>query len=61
MGHDTYAKAKVIDKEADEETKAKLRRNETTINAVYNYMRKPHVSQNSGNNEWYTHCCRSCA
>jgi hypothetical protein len=50
------AMATVVKNKADEETKEKLRRNEVSINQVYNELKetKPHVSNNSGENEWYT-------
>ncbi|MHC4547171.1 MAG: hypothetical protein ACYTEZ_00205 [Planctomycetota bacterium] len=39
LSHDTIAKAKVVRDEADEETKAKLRRAETTIHREYRRIR----------------------
>jgi hypothetical protein len=40
VSHDTIAKAKVIRDKADEKTKAKLRRGETTINREYGRIRQ---------------------
>jgi len=55
VSHDTIHKAEVIAEEATEEVKEKLRVGDTSINRVYNELKdKPHVTQNSGNNEWYT-------
>lgn len=54
VSHDTIDKVEKIIAVADEETKDKLRRGEASINKVYEDIRKPHVSYNSGNNEWYT-------
>lgn len=54
MSGKTYEKAVKVMELADEETKDKLRRGEESISKVYEDIRKPHVSFNSGNNEWYT-------
>ncbi len=40
VSHDTIAKAKYLRDHADEETKRKLRHNETTINAEYTKLRR---------------------
>lgn len=54
MSGKTYEHAVKVMELADEETKDELRRGEKTINTVYKEIQKPHVSFNSGNNEWYT-------
>lgn len=54
VSHDTIAKVEKIEELADEDTKDALRRGDISINKAYNEIHKPHVSYNSGNNEWYT-------
>lgn len=54
VSHDTIHKVEIIEEEAPEETKQKLSSGEISINKAYQEIRKPHVSNNSGNNEWYT-------
>lgn len=54
VSHDTIHKAEVIASRADEETKAKLRTGETSINAEYQRLTSAHVANNSGEHEWYT-------
>ena len=41
-------------KEAPEEVKQQVRTGEISINQAYTQLVKPHVSNNSGENEWYT-------
>jgi len=56
VGHDTMRRVEVLADEASEAVKEQLRKGETSINHEYLSLRelKPHVSLNSGNNEWYT-------
>jgi len=50
------AQAQQVAKKAPDEVKEKLRQGEISINQAYQEVsgRKAHVSNNSGNNEWYT-------
>ena len=50
----TYEHAVKVIEQATPETKEALRRGEISINKAYEELQKPHVSYNSGNNEWYT-------
>jgi hypothetical protein len=57
VSHDTIAKVQKIEEKATKETKEKLIRQEISINKAYEEItekNKPHISNNSGNNEWYT-------
>ncbi len=54
VSHDTIAKADYIAQHADEETKQKLRRGETSVHAEYVRLKRPHVALGAGDNEWYT-------
>lgn len=48
------AMAQKVMNEAAEEIKDALRKSEISINQAYQEIKKPHVSNNSGENEWYT-------
>lgn len=70
VSHDTIAKVEKIEEKAAPEVKAAVKSGEISINAAYEGVKagattveevkqvkeskKPHVSFNSGNNEWYT-------
>ena len=66
VGHDTIAKVEKIEAQATPEIKAALKAGDLSINQAYEGVKagattiaevkekKPHVSFNSGNNEWYT-------
>jgi ParB-like chromosome segregation protein Spo0J len=49
----TLNKVKHIEEKATPKQKEKLRAGETTVNKIYQEI-NPHISQNSGDNEWYT-------
>ncbi len=60
VSHDTIAKVAKIEKCAPEEMKQQLRTEDMSINQAYKLINeassqmKPHIVNNSGNNEWYT-------
>jgi len=56
VSHDTIAKVEKIEAMATPEVKEKLSTGEMSINQAYKNINehKPHVTNNSGNDEWYT-------
>lgn len=54
VSHDTIHKAEKILSDGNEEVKTMLRSGEMSINQAYQFIQKPHVSNNGGENEWYT-------
>jgi len=57
VSHDTIAKVEKIELSASEDVKAQVRSGEMSVNQAYQAAigeNKPHVSNNSGENEWYT-------
>ena len=54
VSHDTIVKVEKIEAIATPEVKEQLRKGEMSINQAYQSIQQPHVSFNSGNNEWYT-------
>lgn len=54
VSHDTIAKVEKLQSEAPAELLELVEHGDMSINAAYQQIRKPHVTQNSGNNEWYT-------
>jgi len=54
ISHDTIHKVEKILEEAPPEIIEEVRSGEKSIHRAYQEVKKPHVSHNSGNNEWYT-------
>lgn len=57
VSHDTISKVEKIELSASEDVKAQVRSGEISVNQAYQSAvgeNKPHVSNNSGENEWYT-------
>lgn len=54
VSRDTAAKYKRVMSDADEDLQEAVRSGEKTISKAYEEYKKPHVSNNSGENEWYT-------
>ena len=57
VSHDTIDKVKKIEAKANVETKKQLLNGEISINQAYQVLRKPHVSNATGEVEWYTPQC----
>ena len=54
VSHDTIHRVEKILEESLPHEIDQLRQGDISINKVYQEIKKPHVSHNSGNNEWYT-------
>jgi len=54
VSHDTIDKVKKIESKASDETKKQLLSGEISIKQAYKDIHKPHVANNSGEDEWYT-------
>ena len=54
VSDNTIARVEKIERLATPETKAQIKSGDISINQAYMDIAKPHVSHNSGENEWYT-------
>ena len=54
VSRDTAAKYNAVIREADEDTREAMRSGQISINKAYEQTKRPHVANNSGENEWYT-------
>lgn len=54
VSRDTAAKYNAVIREAEDETREAMQSGQISINRAYEETKRPHVLNNSGENEWYT-------